>query len=494
MLLMAFYFGGRGATDVFFVAYLIPNLFRRALGEEVVESAFLPVFRSMLARGERPAAWRTALVVLKWFVLLLLAGALLCFLFAPQLVNWILAPGFDAEMASDAIWLGRLMVPFMIVIGLAAFTGALLLAHDRPLSYSLCPILFNVGWIGGMVLFHRSLGMTSLAVGVLAGGVLYLLATLVALAVAGRQGALSVEIDGPVGWKDGYARAAFRAAVPVGLAAVIARAAGAVDCAVASTLPEGAVSALRYALPLILLPFALFGLSVGRAALVPLSEYAGQGDLDRFESATGQAIHLGLLVLVPLSVGTVLLAGPLAGVFQSGQFEEAEARLLTIAVAYYALSLVGMGFVSIFSRAMYALKDTWTPLKASAVALFANAVLSILLARTRLAHGGIAAATAIAMTFQAILLFLVLKRVLRQNGADVGFGDAWRSAIRIVAGTVIMVGPTLAALAGFDALIVSPHLVVRILRVAVPALAGGTAYGLVMLVLDRKGLQALIRA
>ncbi|MFO7897815.1 MAG: murein biosynthesis integral membrane protein MurJ [Planctomycetota bacterium] len=494
LLLMARFFGGRGATDVFFVAYLIPNLFRRALGEQAVESAFLPVFKSLVARGERRAAWRAARVTLKWFVLALLAAAGFCFLFAPQLVGWVLAPGFDRAMASDAAALGRLMCPFMVIIGLAAFCGALLLAHDRALAYSASPILFNVGWIGGMVLLHRRLGTYSLAVGVLAGGVLYLAATVAALAAARRRGGVPAVRVPAAGWSDRYAREAFRAAGPVCLAALIARCATAVDCAVASTLPSGAVSALRYAMPLVLLPFALFGLSVGRAALVPLSEHAGRGDLGRFEDAAGQTMHLGLLVLVPLSLGTVLLAEPLAGVFRAGKFEADEAQMLTTAVRCYALGLVAMGFVSIFSRAMYALKDTRTPLKVAAVALLTNAVLSILLARTPLGHGGIALATAIAMSLQAALLFVAMRRALRRGGAGGALGRLCRPVARIVVGTVVMAGPTLGALAGLNALTDSSHLLVRLARVAVPALVGAGTYGLIMWLLDRKGLRSLLRA
>ncbi|MFW6157820.1 MAG: murein biosynthesis integral membrane protein MurJ [Planctomycetota bacterium] len=494
ILLMARFFGGGGATDVFFVAYLVPNLFRRALGEQAVESAFLPVFKALVARGERRAAWRAARVTLKWFVLALLAAAVFCFAFAPQLVGWVLAPGFDRAAASDAAALGRLMSPFIIIIGLAAFCGALLLAHDRALAYSASPILFNAGWIGAMVVLHGRLGTYSLAVGVLAGGVLYLAATVVAIAVGRRRGRIPIPPVRAAGWSNRYASEAFRAAGPVCLAALIARCATAVDCAVASTLPTGAVSALRYAMPLVLLPFALFGLSVGRAALVPLSEHAGRGDVGRFEDAAGHTMHLGFLVLVPLSLGTILLAEPLAGVFRAGKFEADEARMLAVAVRYYALGLVGMGFVGIFARAMYALKDTRTPLKVAAVALVANAALSIGLARTPLRHGGIALATAIAMSLQAALLFLAMRRALRRGGAGGAFGRVWRPVARVIAGTVVMAGPTVGALAGLNALTESPHLLVRLLRVAVPALVGAGTYGLVMWLLDRRGLRSLLRA
>jgi len=413
ILLLAHYFGGRAAMDAFNIAFMIPNLFRRALGEQAIEGSLLPTFKTLTTRGQTREAWRAASVVLNWLVLALVVAAALCALLAPQLVSFLLAPGFSPETAATAAQLGRLMTPFMIFIGLAAFRGALLLAHGQTWAYGLAPTCFNVGWIAAIVLFHDRWGVYSIGVGVLVGGLLQLAAAAAALYSGRRRGLLEGACTPCAGFRDDYAFQAIRLARPVALAALIARCATIVDRAIATLLEVGSVAALGYAMYLVLLPFALFGLSLARSALVPLTEHAARGDRDGFRQTLRPALRMGLLVLVPLAALTMLLARPLASILQRGAFGPSETDMLARALFWYAPGLIGMGLVSILSRAMYALKDTQTPLRAARWALYANVLLSGLLALTPMKHGGIALATSISMALQAALLFVFLQRKLR---------------------------------------------------------------------------------
>ncbi len=490
MLLMARYFGGRAAMDIFQMAYMLPNLFRRVLGEQAVESSFLPVFKSLTTRKQVRQAWRAASVFLNWLLLALVLAAGICYLFAPQLVAWVLAPGFDAETATETARLGRLMCPFMVLIGLAAFCGSLLLAHGQTLAYSLAPTLFNAGWIAAMMLLHRRLGVYSLGVGVLAGGVLYLAGSALAVVRGRRRGLIGGHCDSSAGLADAAAFRAMRLAGPVCAAALVARCASVVDRAIASFLETGSVAALAYAMQLVLLPFALFGLSVGRAALVPLSEHAGANDVEGFQRSAAGALRLGLVLLIPLTVGTALLAQPLADLLKAGRFRALDAEKTAIALRYYALGIAGMGFVSILSRAMYALKDSARPLWASVRALAVNAILSAALALTPLRHGGIALATSIAMTLQALLLFIGMSQKLRRLGATRGFGSLWKPIGKICLATAVM---SAAVLLAAEVRIESSSFGARLLKVLIPGSAGAVVYGLAMLVLDRHAIRQLLR-
>jgi len=490
MLLMARYFGGRAAMDIFQVAYMIPNLFRRVLGEQAIESSFLPMFKSLTTRNELRRAWRAASVFLNWLLLALVLAVGICYLLAPQLVSWILAPGFSPGAAAETARLGRLMCPFMVLIGLAAFCGSLLLAHGQALAYSLAPTLFNVGWITAMVLLHRRLGVYSLGVGVLAGGVLYLAGSAIAIVRGRRQGLIGGRCNSTAGLADAAAFRAMRLAGPVCAAALVARCASVVDRAIASFLETGSVAALAYAMQLVLLPFALFGLSIGRAALAPLSEHAGANDSQGFQSSTAGALRLGLVLLVPLTVGTALLAQPLADLLKAGRFQTLDAEKTAIALRYYAFGIAGMGFVSILSRAMYALKDTARPFWTSVRALVVNAILSAALALTPLRHGGIALATSAAMTLQALLLFIGLRQKLRGLGATKGFAGLWKPTARVCLATVVM---SAAVLLVAELQIESPSFAARLLKVLIPGSAGAIAYGLAMLALDRRAVRQLLR-
>lgn len=495
ILLAARYFGCGRLMDAFYVAFMIPNLFRRVLGEQAVESSFLPVFKSLTARDKVREAWRAASVFLNWLLVLLVLAAGLCYLFAPQLVGRVLAPGFSAPAAAQTVGLGRLMCPFMVLIGLAAFCGSLLLAHGQTLAYSAAPTLFNVGWIGVLVLTHRRLGIQSMALGVLVGGVLYLLGTVAALFWGRRRGRVQGRCDARAGFRDPHASHAMALAGPVCLAAMVDRCASVVDRAVASFLPEGSVAALGYALPLVLLPFALFGLSIGRAALVPLSEQAGTGDTEGFRDSARVALRLGLVLLIPLSVGTALLASPLAVILQSrgGALDPHQTRLIAVALRYYALGLAGMGFVSILSRAMYALKDTQTPLRCARVALYANVLLSAGLALTLLRHGGVALATSIAMTGQAVLLFLALRRKLSEMGAPGGLRTLWATAWKTGLATAMMAAAVWGVARMSGSWIGAATLAARFARVLVPGAGGAVVFTAVMVCLDRAAVREFVR-
>ena len=418
MLLMAHYFGGRAAMDAFNIAFMIPNLFRRVLGEQAIEGSLLPTFKTLTERGRAREAWRAASVILNWLLLLLIAAAALCAVFAPQIVSRILAPGFAPATAADAASLGRLMCPFMIVIGLAAFCGSLLLAHEQTWAYGIAPTFFNVGWITTMILLHARLGVYSLGLGVLIGGILQLAAATVALEIGRRRGLVKGVCSSTAGLVDGHAQSAMRMAGPICLAALIARCASIVDRAIASFLDVGSVAALGYGMQLALVPFALFGLSIARAAFVPLTEQAAHHDAAGFRSSVRHSARLGMLILVPLAIATMVFARPLAGLLQRGRFGPDETRMVATALFWYAPALVGMGMVSILSRAMQALKDTRSPLRAARWALYVNVLLSGLLALTPMKHGGIALATSISMALQAALLFAALRRKLRSLATE----------------------------------------------------------------------------
>ncbi|MFH1732884.1 MAG: murein biosynthesis integral membrane protein MurJ [Planctomycetota bacterium] len=418
VLLIARLFGGRALVDVFNIAFMIPNLFRRALAEQAIESAFLPTFRSLTTQGRVREAWRAASAVLNWLLVLLVVAAAVCWIIAPALVSGLLAPGFTPERSADAAHLGRLMCPFVVLIGVAAFLGSLLLAHGQTWAYGLAPTLFNAGWIATMVLLHRRLGVYSLVLGVVVGGALQLLASAVLLALGRRRGLVRGGWQVSVGFADPAAYQVLQLAGPVCTAALIDRLASVVDRAVASFLEVGSVAALGYAMQLVLAPYAFFALSVGRAALVPLSERAASNDWEGFRRALIWALLLGLLVLVPVSAAAALLAHPIAWLLQGGKFGPEETRMAAAALRWYAFGLPGMGLVSILSRALHAMKDTRSPLRAARWALYANVLLSALLALTPMKHAGIALATSIAMTLQAAVLFISLRTTLWPRSSE----------------------------------------------------------------------------
>ncbi len=489
-MLAAQYFGARATMDTFIVAFMIPNLFRGMLAEQAVESAFLPTFKSLLTQGKVREAWRTASVVLNWLIVALVFVVVLCFVLAPVLASDVFAPGFSRQQAAEAAKLGRLMCPFMLLIGLVAYFGSLLLAHGQFWAYGIAPTLFSLSSIACILLFYRSLGIYSLAVGVLVGVLLELIGSVVPLRWGRRRGLVQGKYRPSAGLADEGAMRVARLAPPVCLAALVARCDYIVARAVASCLQVGSIAAIGYATQIILLLSALFGLSIGRAALVPLSERAANGDGPGFQRGVGAAVRLALVLLIPLSVGAALLAHPLvAALFQRGKFGPSETDMAARALRYYALGLASMGMVIILSRALYALKDTKTPLRASVRALAVNVPLSVGLALTQLQHGGIALAASITMTFQTVLLFIALQKKLRAMGVTERGHWFGKPVAKVCLATAVMC----AGVAPYAFLPAPASLIARIVNLLVPACGGAVIYGLMMYLLDRDTVFRLLR-
>lgn len=492
-LLTAHYFGARAAVDIFNIAFMIPNLLRGALGEHAVESSVLPVFRSMTTQGRVREAWRTCAVALNWLIMILVVASAVTYLFAPQIINEILGRGFAPEQASEAVRLGRLMAPFMVLIGIIAFGGALLLAHRKFLAYGMAPSLFNVGWIGTIILFHGKLGTDSLAYGVLAGGVMELLAIWYTLHRAKKRGEIDGGIDLRAGFSDPYAQRIVCLAGPVCAAAMVQRCASMLDRAIASFLEEGSISALHYSMTLLLMPFALFALSIGRSVFVPLAERAAEKDGDGFRKNLIVAIRLGMLILIPCSVGTVLLATPLARIFQSGRFGPEETKMAATALVCYGVGLASMGFVSIFSRSLHALQDTKTPLRISIMALSINALLSAALALTPLRHGGIALATSVAVTFEATFLFINIRKKIRGIGAEGGFRELLKPAARILFASAVMAAAVVPVNMLCESALPHTSFIMRMLGILIPSAAGAAVFAAVIFMLDREDVRRFLR-
>ena len=190
-VVVAFYFGASRATDLFAIAITIPTIFRRILGEDMVEKAFLPSFRKIIITGDYRRAWVLASRIVNLMLLFLLVIMGILYLLTPNLVR-IVGAGLASHEFRQAEIMTYLILPFMIVIGLASFTGGLLLYLDKNKIYALAPIMLSLGVITGIVILKPHLGMYSIAIGFVLGGLLQFLFQIRILAPDFRAGPVSL--------------------------------------------------------------------------------------------------------------------------------------------------------------------------------------------------------------------------------------------------------------------------------------------------------------
>ncbi|HPD15871.1 MAG TPA: murein biosynthesis integral membrane protein MurJ [Planctomycetota bacterium] len=471
------YFGlSSGIYDAYVAASTLPNLFRDVLGEQAAEGAFMPAHRTLVVRGRQAEAARLLRSVL-WIVAVASVGVVaVCVAFADWLMLAVV-PGFAVahpELMALATRLSRWMMPFLLVIALASVYGSLLLADRRFWLYSLAPIGASAAMVLAVVLFAGPLGANCLVLGVLAGGVVQMLMC-AAPYLGRRQGRAP---GPPIALRQPALRKVGRAVGPIALAAILARLASLVDRVLASLFcVVGSLSALYEAFRVLQLPFGVFGLAVSRAAFPAMIERATAQDAEGFSRAVSRALRLNMFLMLPATVGLMVLATPVVRLlYERGRFTAADTQLTALALACYGLGLVTMGSRTVLSRAFYALLDTRTPLLVSAIDVAANIVMSLALVMTPLAHGGLALATSFASILHAWLLKVMLERTLARQGQRLVLAGLTAAVARMAAAGAVMGVVLWAAWAGLAAAGLDRGLAGRLLCVLGPGAAGMAAY------------------
>ncbi len=410
-VLLSYLFGASQFADMFFVAFRIPNFFRRLFAEGAFNQAFVPVLVRYQARG------RADLLAFIAPLSGLFASSLCLFvaigvLFAPAL-TYLFAPGFvdDAEMFAQTAELVRLTFPYLGFISLTAYAGALLNAHNRFALPAFTPVLLNLTLIAAAMIaiggFVEATNVVVLAWGVLAAGVVQLLFQLPVLA---RMGLLPrPRLDAK---HEGVGQVG-RLLVPAVLAASAGQINALVNTMLASTLTTGSISWLYYADRLLELPVGLVAVALGTVMLPHLSRMAAQDDPQQFRRTLDWGVNLGLMLGLPAAVALYLLAEPLIATlfmsFGGSAMTPHDVRMTGYALEMFAVALPGFVLVKILVPAFFAHQDTKSPLRYASGAVAANLLVSLLTFRW-FGHVGLAWATAVSAWVHVVLLYVGLNR------------------------------------------------------------------------------------
>jgi putative peptidoglycan lipid II flippase len=430
-LAIAQVFGAGPATDAFFMAFRLPNLLRRLVGEGALSSAFIPVFTEYLTTRPRADLLRMLRAVTGGMLVVLGTLTLLGVAAAPLLVR-VMAPGFFADSVTGplTVRLTRLMFPYLFFVGLAALAMGMLNAHRHFLMPALAPIMLNLAIIGAVFLVapHLEEPVLALAAGVLVGGMGQLLIQLPALARRGLLVAPVLDRRHPAVIR------IVRLLTPVAVGQSAAQINILIDSIIASFLVGGSVSYLYYADRLVEFPLGVFGIAIATSVLPTFSAQAAARDPAALRATLSFALRLATFVTLPAAVGLFVLREPLVRVlYQYGAFGPVETAQTAWALGFYAVGLVGFATVKIGAQAFYALGDTRTPVKVAIAAMVLNSILAVALSFP-LRHGGLALATSCSATANSLALAWLVRR--RLGGAAVP--GARRGWIRIGVASAVL--------------------------------------------------------
>jgi len=468
-MVVAQLFGAGAATDAFFVAFRIPNLLRRLVGEGSLTASFIPVYseyinqRSKEEGDELVSASFSVLTI----VLILIAG--LGILFSPWIVKFM-AYGFSSEPEKFklTVWLTRLMFPYIFFIGLVALAMGVLNSRKHFAAPALAPVLLNLAIIACALILAGVLRepILSLAIGVLVGGVAQLLFQVPFI----RREKITVRfLFRP--FHPGVKRIGLLMAPSV-LGLGVTQLNVLVSTFLASYLPEGSVSYLYYADRLLEFPMGIFAIAIATAILPTMSEQATKHDLPGMKETLSFALRLVFFVTLPAMIGLMVLRLPIINLlFQRGAFNAHAAAMTAQALLYYALGLGAFAGIRIIVPAFYSLQDTRTPVKVAFLALLVNAGFGVIL-MIPLQHGGLALATSLAAGLNFALLFLLLKRKLGRIGAKKILLSFCRSL-----GASVAMGAVAYLICMGDLWQTSGATLEKILRLLASVLAGIFVYG-----------------
>jgi putative peptidoglycan lipid II flippase len=408
-ILIAAVLGTSAVADAFFVAFRIPNMFRRLFAEGAFDAAFIPLFSKRL-HADPEAARAFAGQALSGLAILLVAFTLLGEIAMPW-VMLLLAPGFasDPEKFALAVLFARIALPYLVFMSVVALYSGILNAFGRFAIAAFAPTLLNVVLIAVLLVFvatggsNQSAAGAALAWGIAASGLLQVLVVAVAAAKVGirllwQRPQLSPEM-----------RRLFTLAVPGMIAGGMAQLSIVISTIIA-TLQDRVVSWLYYADRLWQLPLGVIGVAIGVVLLPTLSQKLRSGDHAAALDSEYRALEFALLLTFPAAIALFLAAEPIMRVlFERGAFTAVDTKATASMLSALALGLPAYVLVKVLHPSFFAREDTKTPMLYAGISLAANVILSLMLFLL-IGATGIAIATALAGWINVALLAAELSR------------------------------------------------------------------------------------
>ncbi len=404
-ILIARYLGSTVIADAFFVAFRIPNFFRRVLAEGAYSAALIPVFSGVVLnpKDEREASDfvenTTSMLLFATVVLTII------FFFGMPYIIQVLAPGFtdNKEAYELAVHFGKIIFPYIIFISLAAHFASINNVHERFAAGAFAPAILNISFI--LSLFFLTPFVTTaghaLSYGVLIGGVLQFL-YLYRSVLNFYQPRIRIPV------LNEKLKNFFKLFLPGVMGSGVIQLNIVIGTIIASFLPVGAISHIYYADRLNQLPLAIFGIALGIVLLPSLSKAIKQSDQETTNNIQNRSIEFSLLISLPSAIGLFILAEPIIYIlFERGAFVKEDTFYTAKVLSYFALGLPAYIIIKVLVSCFFAREDTKTPLYISIVSVITNVVLSLLLIGS-MREMGIAVATAISAWVNALLLYLFL--------------------------------------------------------------------------------------
>ena len=403
-ILIAVFLGAGPLADAFFVAFRIPNTFRRLFSEGTFNAAFVPSYSSLL--GEKKQSENFAnnifnLLIIGLFFLILIIEILM------PLFVFLIAPGFkgDLEKMQLAVTLTRITFPFLFFVSLASFFSAILNSHNKFASASAAPIILNILLIG-VLFFGKILDdqlVYYLSYGVTLSGILqFIFLYFFVKKYFSPKLKMHIKFDKKI-------KIFFKKLLPSIFSSGVTQINILVGTIIAS-FQTSAVSYLYYADRVYQINLAIAGIAIGTVILPQLSKYVQSNKKEKINLIQNKALELSLFLSIPAAIAILIASEEIiSSLFGYGSFDEASVKNSGKALFYFAIGLPAFSLIKIFSTFFFARQNTKIPFYISLIAVLLNIFISIIFFK-KVGFLIIPIATTVSSWFNAIVLFVFLKK------------------------------------------------------------------------------------
>ena len=404
-VLIAIFLGTSFLADVFFVAFRIPNTFRRLFAEGTFNAAFVPSYTSELTKGKTKSN-KFANEIFNLLFLGLLILVILAEIFMPVVVS-LIAPGFveNSQKIDLAINLTRITFPFLLFVCLSSFFAAVLNSHNKFAAASAAPIILNLILIG-ILLLGNYLGdeiIYYLSYGVSISGFIQLLFLY-------RYVKNIYHIKFNFRFKiNNKSKIFFKKLLPSIFSSGVTQINILVGTIIAS-FQASAVSYLYYADRIYQINLAIAGIAIGVVVLPQLSKHVYLKKKNKILLIQNKALELSMFLSLPASIALFIGSEEIiSALFGYGSFNEEAVSNSAKALFYFGLGLPAFALIKVFSTFFFANNDTKTPFYISLISVILNIFISLCYFKS-IGFIIIPVATTISSWFNSIILFIYLKK------------------------------------------------------------------------------------
>tara|TARA_B100001057_G_scaffold381653_1_gene387560 strand:- start:1612 stop:3138 length:1527 start_codon:yes stop_codon:yes gene_type:complete len=372
-ILIAIFLGASIFADAFFVAFRLPNTFRRLFAEGTFNAAFIPSYTSVKIEDKKKGK-RFADDVLSSLLLILLFIVTIVEIFTPYLI-YIIAPGFleDKIKFNLAVELTRITFPFLLFVSLSSFFAGILNSNNKFAAAAAAPIILNVVLILSLIYsFIQGLNYVKpLSYGVTIAGIIQL-SFLIYFTKRFYKPDLNFSLK-----LSSKVKFFFKKLLPSILSSGVTQINILVGTIIAS-FQTGAVSYLYYADRIYQINLAIAGIAVGTVSLPVLSKAFKMKNVKKISDIQNKSFELSLLFSIPASFGLILASEQIVNaLFGYGSFSLNDVEMTAIALKFFGYGVPAFALVKILSNFFFARDNTKTPFYISLFIVFINVLISV---------------------------------------------------------------------------------------------------------------------